>query len=150
MKRTIISVAAIVLGGLLAVWAQPNGTEGDPVNTNEVGRIAQEQNTEVFYLWPSTSEFVIDPNNTVLPLGFNVIKKADAMQFHLISTDPNITSAYITVIRESTPGGVLDWGGPKIKTVETIEIQWIVYRKNMDPFFSGFGDILLFPSDPIQ
>lgn len=134
-------VTAVILGGVVA-WAQ-NHIPAPTV------RIAQEQGTEVFYTWtPASPDFTIDTANSVLPPGFEVTKDGNDVSFHLVAGGPAVHQASITVITESVPGSVANWMGPKVRRTETTNIQWIVYRNSVEPFFSGLGDIVLYPYQP--
>lgn len=112
-------------------------------------RMAQEQNTECFLAWPSEYDFEIDPNETVLPEGFNVYKEGNAMLFHCIAGDPNVLTGHITVTSMQVPGGIFGWTGKLVEVKETRDIEWNIYRRSMSDFFNGLQDILLIPSAPV-
>ena len=140
MKTKItVMIVAFAIGAVLAQVTSPKPT----------ARIAQEQGTEVFYTWtPASPDFEIDPFLTVLPVGFVLTKDGNDLSFHLTAGGPSVQTATITVVRQQTPGDVLNWAGPKITRRETVSIEWIVYRSSIDPFFDGFGDVVLYPSLP--
>ena len=136
MKKMVV-VIVLLVGALLAQPSSP------------VIRIAQEQGTEVFYSWtPASQDFEIDVANTVLPPGFELVRDGNDLTFHLVAGGPAVHSATVTVVRERAPYDVMGWAGPKVVYRESTEVQWIVYRSSLAPFFDGWQDVVVYPSTP--
>ena len=137
MKIKIIAVAAILIVG--ALFAQP---------VKPSIRIAQEEGTEVWYSWtPADPDFTIIPNQD-WPDGFEVARDGNDVLFHMTASEPNVYPTTITVSRNRLP--VANWTGAAAIHRETTPVEWVVYRSSLDPFFGGFGDVVVYPSGENQ
>ena len=96
MKRTIISVAAIVLGGLLAVWAQPNGTEGDPITPNVYPVMIIQGDTVTGGAVETDPNHITEFEVLSSPVGFTYdVNEVNTLQFQYVSDLIGIETAYI-------------------------------------------------------
>jgi len=56
-----------------------------------------------------------------------------------------VSYATITIMSESTPGGVVGWTGPKLQSRHSFVVRWIVYGSSVSPFPVGLPDEILYP-----
>ena len=140
MKRDLLITVVLCMAswGLMSVLAQ------EPTGIPTLFRMAVAEESTGTYSWSfGDSPIWLDPNNSILPPGFQVQEDGTSLNFTIRTTVPGVYEAIITVNSETAPGGVADWTGPMVRKTQTARVGVIVYRTSQQDFLNGPGDVVV-------